>query len=99
MALGGHRLLVPHVQHYEASVILLEVLGDDEWSFSCGLRGAVLRLAALWCSVNFASLMLAVLAGAPISILVGAPISVLAMPVNPQGRGDYYLHERALLED
>lgn len=37
---------VPARQHTKASEILLEVLGDDEWSFSHALRRAVLRFIA-----------------------------------------------------
>ena len=92
LALGGHRLWIPASQHAEASAILLEVLGEDEWSFSYGLRRAVLRLMA-FCAVFFSPMYL-------IGFWLGAitlpetmlwPLSAFAFPANPQGRGDYFL--------
>ncbi|HVR90055.1 MAG TPA: hypothetical protein VHG29_03030 [Novosphingobium sp.] len=96
VALGGHRLWVPASQHLAASEILLEVLDDEEWSFSFGLRKAVLRVVGVWVATYSAMILAAVTMGAfPVSALLLAPFGALAFPVNPQGRGDYYLHPSA----
>lgn len=92
LALGGHRLWIPASQHEEASAVLLEVLGDDEWSFSFGLRWAVLRMMALWGALSLAMAFGGVWVGVvtlPETLL--APLAALWLPANPQGRGDYYL--------
>ena len=92
LALGGHRLWVPASQHGAASAILLEVLGEDEWRFSFGLRRAVIRLLAVWAVPQAAFYAMGLWVGllGP-SYLLFAPLTFLAVPVNPQGRGDYYL--------
>ncbi len=92
LALGGHRLLVPLSQHRAATAVLLEVLGNEEWGFSYGLRRAVLKRLGLW--AGFWSLVAIAMAFAgivPVWQVLATPLSALAMPVNPQGRGDYYL--------
>ncbi len=92
LALGGHRLMVPAYQHRLATDLLLEVLGDDEWGFNYGLRRAVLRLIAFWTGLYLLFMIsIIVEGGLPIMALVYAPFSALSLPVNPQGRGDYYL--------
>lgn len=96
LALGGHRLWVPDFQYLEASEILLEVLGEEEWGFSRGLQRAVFRVAGFWALCYAAFLALASSAGlVTIFEIVEAPFAVLSVPVNPQGRGDYFLHPEA----
>ena len=83
---------VPAIQHCAASQVILEVLGTDEWGFSYGLQKAVLRLMAFWAIPFTAMGAIGVWSGAlPLSAFVLAPLSVITLPVNPQGRGDYYL--------
>ncbi|HEX4849000.1 MAG TPA: hypothetical protein VFV30_12720 [Novosphingobium sp.] len=95
-ALGGHRLWVPASQHMAASELLLEVLGEEEWAFSRGLQRAVLRFAGAWAGVSTAAaLVICSLGKAPMLWALMAPFSALTIPVNPQGRGDYYLHADA----
>lgn len=92
LALGGHRLWIPASQHQAASVILREVLGVEPWRFSCGLQRAVLRFAGIWAGISTSIALGAWLVStAPFVWILAAPLSVLMVPVNPQGRGDYYL--------
>lgn len=91
-ALGGHRLWVPASQHVAASELILEVLGEDEWSFSFGLRRAVLRVMAFWAGFFGLMFLPGLWLGAitlPEALLW--PLAVFTTPANPQGRGDYYL--------
>ncbi len=92
LALGGHRLWIPASQHEEASAVLLEVLGEEEWSFSYGLRRAVLRMMAFWVGFTGLAMMIGVWFGAyPWTAILAAPLAAFTTPANPQGRGDYYL--------
>ncbi|MCP5395694.1 MAG: hypothetical protein H6918_02985 [Sphingomonadaceae bacterium] len=91
VTLGGHRIWVPAYQHQQASELLVEVLGEDEWSFSYGLQRAVLRLLGVLMAYYAVCCAALVLAGGPLVGLAFA-LNILATPVNPQGRGDYYLH-------
>jgi hypothetical protein len=92
LVLGGHRLWIPASQHAEASAILLEVLGEDEWSFSFGARRAVLRFIGMFGAIGLAVGLGGAWFGVwslPAALL--SPFGVISFPVNPQGRGDYYL--------
>jgi len=92
LGLGGHRLWVPASQWREASAILRETGADRDWQFSWGLQRAVLRFLALWMGVYAAVVAWGVAAGAAsLWAMVGIPLSALTVPVNPQGRGDFYL--------
>jgi hypothetical protein len=91
-ALGGHRLWVPASQHMAAS--------EEEWAFSRGLQRAVLRFAGAWAGLSTAAaLVICSLGKAPMLWALMAPFSALTIPVNPQGRGDYYLHADARYPD
>jgi hypothetical protein len=91
-ALGGHRISVPASQWPEASAILREAGSDRDWQFSEGLRRAVLRFLALWLGIIAGSVALGVAAGVfTLWEFAYVPLSALAVPVNPQGRGDFYL--------
>ena len=71
---------------------MLEVLGEDEWSFSYGLRRAVLRVGLLWGGLwTVWVLGFAVMGLASLQEVILAPLAALTVPANPQGRGDYYL--------
>lgn len=92
LALGGHRLWVPVSQHVAASSLIIEVLGANEWEFSRGLQRAVLRVAGFWAVMYGLIGGLGWLSGDfPLLAATMAPLSALSTPVNPQGRGDYYL--------
>lgn len=92
LALGGHRVSVPAAQWQEASAILREIGADRDWQFSEGLRRAVLRFLALWAGLYGAAMTLTVAAGVfPAWALAGISFAALTVPVNPQGRGDFYL--------
>lgn len=92
LALGGHRLWVPASQHRAASDLLIEVLGEEEWTFSRGLQQAIFRFCGAWAAIWTALAGLGwLVGGAPLLYLFVAPLNALTIPVNPQGRGDYYL--------
>jgi hypothetical protein len=92
LALGGHRLWVPASQHEAASAVLRGVQGTEPWEFSYGLQRAVLRFAGTWVALSAAwALLWSWLGQASLVWAMAAPLSVLTIPVNPQGRGDYYL--------
>lgn len=94
VALGGYRLWIPGSHHRAASDLLVEVLGEDEWSFCPAARTAVLRFLGLWAVLQAAALGIAIVGiGLPVSSLLAVPLSLLTVPVNPQARGDYYLYE------
>ncbi|NMN05771.1 MULTISPECIES: hypothetical protein [unclassified Novosphingobium] len=96
LALGGHRLWIPASHHAIASDLLDEVLGEEEWAFSYGLRRAVLRSMSLWAACNIVPGAIAVYAGIlPAFALLALPLAAFTVPVNPQGRGDYFLTEPA----
>jgi len=96
LVLGGHRLWVPASQHKHASNLILEVLGEDEWGFSRGLQRALFRVCGAWGGLMTAwAAGLWILGQVPVLGVLMAPLCVLGMPVNPQGRGDYYLHGEA----
>jgi hypothetical protein len=96
LTLGGHRLRVPATQHVVASAILLEVFDEEEWGFSYGLRRAVLKFLGLWLGILGATMGVAFASAAvPLGFMLMVPFAVLSVPVNPQGRGDYFLAETA----
>lgn len=96
LALGGHHLWVPAAQHRAASELLIEVLGAEQWAFSSGLQRAVIRFAGAWAGIWTTWAIAAWLLGqASILWVFAAPLNAVTIPVNPQGRGDYYLHPDA----
>ena len=92
LALGGHRIWVPASRWVEASAIFREAGADREWHFSKGLQRAVLRFLALWVGLNGGIVAFFAAGGAFLPWTLWAiPLSVLSVPVNPQGRCEYYL--------
>ena len=92
LALGGHRIWVPANKWAEASAILREAGADQAGEFCVGLQRAVLRFLALWVGLYGAATAFAVAAGQyPPAAFVAVPFAALTVPVNPQGRGDFYL--------
>lgn len=92
LALGGHRIWVPASQYELASSVLREAGADRDWQFSKGLQRAVLRFLALWIALYGSVIGLGITAGAMSAwAMLWVPLSGLAVPVNPQGRGDFFL--------
>ncbi|MCR2834462.1 hypothetical protein [Parerythrobacter lacustris] len=92
LALGGHRLYVAAGEHAAASELLREAGVEASWSFSYGARRAVLRFLALPLSIAGLTIGAGIAAGAlPFWVLLQVPFAVLGVPVNPQGRPDYFL--------
>jgi hypothetical protein len=97
LALGGHAVWIPACAHEVATRLLIEVLDAEEWGFSTGPRRAILRFMALWAGLHAAITLPFVLGEAlPVAALLEVPFALITVPVNPQARGDYYLHEAAL---
>ena len=93
IAVGGFRLTVPAWQYGDASAILADMLAVPESEPGSHIRRAVGRLAlATMGSVAVILSPYAVLFGmkALIAVLL-SPVMLLQLPVNPQGRGDYFL--------
>ena len=93
IAIGGFRLTVPAWQHGDASTVIAEMLAAPEPLPSAQPRRAVGRLvAAMMGSVTLFVSPYALAFGikAMLPVLL-TPIFMLGIPVNPQGRGDYYL--------
>lgn len=96
LALGGHRLRIPASQHEAASALMIEVLSKEPWTFSYGLQRAVLRFVGAWVALwTTCALTLWGLGQTSFVWVLLAPLNAVTVPVNPQGRGDYYLYARA----
>ncbi|MGV7122857.1 hypothetical protein [Sphingopyxis sp. 550A] len=96
IAIGGFRLTVPAWQYEDASEILAEMLTVPEIQPGDHMRRAIGRLAlATMGSVAVVLTPCAALFGvkALIAVLI-SPAMLLQLPVNPLGRGDYYLSPR-----
>lgn len=93
LALGGFRLMVPALQHQEASQIIADTPGFGTENFSYGLQRAIIRFLLIWLGLVFL-MGLAKTAVQPenwLADLVMAPLFTLSVPVNPQGFGSYLL--------
>ncbi|GAA4642227.1 hypothetical protein GCM10023115_04500 [Pontixanthobacter gangjinensis] len=82
LALGGHRIRILKCDYGKASALIRETGAADSWEFSFGHRKAVVRLLCSWGGLQCAAALWS---------FVFVPLSILAMPINPQGRGDYFL--------
>lgn len=93
VAIDGFRLTVPAWQYGDASSLLADMLARPEPEPNRHAMRAIGRLAlATMGSVAVVTLPLASLFGLKILVSVlFSPLSLLQLPVNPQGRGDYYL--------
>lgn len=91
LALAGHRIWVPATQLDHASALIREIGANANWAFSYGLRKAVLRFLSVWLGTLAPFYVMGIAVGAPVWTLVTLPLNILSVPVNPQGRGDYYL--------
>ena len=91
LALGGHRISVPASQWAEASAILRESGASWDWGFNDGLRRAVLRFLGVWlCLYGGVAALTALASPIPLWVIGSVPLAMV-VPVNPQGRGDFYL--------
>ena len=92
LLLGSHRLWIPACQLEQASAVIRRAGLEGNWQFSRGLQRAVLRFLAIWMGSHLVLILPYVLSGLlPITVIAILPVSALTVPVNPQGRGDYYL--------
>jgi hypothetical protein len=93
VAIGGFRLTVPAWQHGDASALLEEILAQPEPEPNSHARRALGRFAIAtmgWMTIGV--LPYAALPGAnALVIILFSPVTLFTLPVNPQGRGDYYL--------
>lgn len=98
IALGGFRLTVPAWQHAEASGVIAGMLGSPAPEFSRHMQRAIGRLVlAIIGSVAVFVLPYAAIWGAKgLLVILASPLFMLGIPVNPQGRGDYFLSAPAL---
>lgn len=92
LALGGYRLWVSEADWPVASDILRQSAAGAPDSVSTGPRRAIIRfwLAALGAQAAFLLPTLVALGTIPAQLAL-APLSMVLVPVNPQGRADYYL--------
>jgi hypothetical protein len=91
LALGGHRIWVPASQWAEASAILREAGADRDQAFSTGLQRAVLRFLGVWfCIYSGVAAVTALGSAIPLWVIASIPLAMV-VPVNPQGRSDFYL--------
>lgn len=92
LALGGYRLWVSAADWPAASDILRQSAASAPDDMTNGARRALIRFLGVWIGAH-----LAIVAPVLPSMLVSAPwvLALLALqgiiPVNPQGRADYYL--------
>lgn len=90
LALGGHRIWILSSQWAEASAVLREAGADQAAPFSAGLQRAVLRFLSLWLGLYGGAMVIGMAAGAfALWELAYLPFAAV-VPVNPQGRGDFY---------
>lgn len=92
LALGGYRLWVSEADWPAASDILRQSAASAPDSVVTGPRRAIFRF---WAATAGASAVFVLPALATFGSLAAgmllAPLSMLLVPVNPQGRADYYL--------
>ena len=92
LALGGRRLMVLECDYVAASDILREVSLDDSQSTTPAVRNAVLRIASFWVGINGPWLVIGVRTGMmSIWATILFALNMAIIPVNPQGRADFYL--------
>jgi hypothetical protein len=92
LALGGYRLWVSVADWPIASEILRQSAAIAPEDLSTGPRKTIFRLWAAVLLIQAVFVLPALAAFGTLAIeLVLAPLSMLVIPVNPQGRADYYL--------
>lgn len=93
IAIGGFRVTVPVWQYRDASAILAEMLAVPEPESGPHMRRVIGRFAlATMGSVAVVVLPYTALFGFKVlAFILFSPVAMLQLPVNPHGRGDYYL--------
>jgi hypothetical protein len=93
IAVGGFRLTVPASQHEDASAVIAAMLAEPEPPPSVQPRRAIGRLViAMTASVTMMISPYVIALGIKAMLaVVFAPTFMLGIPVNVQGRGDYYI--------
>lgn len=92
LALGGYRLWVAEADWLAASDILRQSACAAPDSLSTGPRRAIFRFWAAVVAVQAMVVLPALAVFGTLAIeLALLPLSMLIVPVNPQGRADYYL--------
>jgi hypothetical protein len=92
LALGGYRLWVAEADWSAASDILRQSAARAPDTICIGPRRAIFRFWAAVLAVQAMFVLPALAAFGTLAIeLVFAPLALLVVPVNPQGRTDYYL--------
>ena len=90
--LGGYRLMVIEDDASSAREILRQSGVCDPDQAPNGTRRALLRFMAVYLGLKAGFLAFASLFGAvPMGVWVLIPVEAISIPVNPQGRGDYFL--------
>lgn len=97
IAIGGFRLTVPHWQFADASALLREMLAEPEPPVGSHMRRAIGRfmLATLGSSSFLALPFVLTMGPNALLAILAYPLMVLTVPVNPQGRADYFLSAAA----
>ena len=92
LALGGYRLRVFPQDHRAASDILRGAGATENHVVSTGARKAIVRFALAWLGIVAVYCAPALWLGGfqPGKTLLLVPLQ-LVMPVNPQGKADYFL--------
>ncbi len=92
LALGGYRLRVFEEDYQVSSDILREAGTAEQGVVSTGPRKAIIRFALAWIGVTLPFSAMALVAS---DFRVSEPLLVtpieLIIPVNPQGKADYFL--------
>ena len=92
LALGGYRLWMSEADWPVASDILRQSAASAPDTVCTGPRRALVRFWLVALAAQAAFLLPAVVALGTIPVaVVLAPLSMFFVPVNPQGRTDYYL--------
>lgn len=92
LALGGYRLWVSEADWPAASDILRQSAVNSPDVVATGPRRAILRFWAVVMAVHAVFVLPALAAfGTAASMLLLSPLNMLIVPVNPQGRADFYL--------
>lgn len=92
LALGGYRLRVSEGDWATASDILRQSAASAPDSLVTGPRRALFRFWAAVVAVHAMFVVPALAAfGSAAAVLLLSPLNMLIVPVNPQGRADYFL--------
>ncbi len=92
LALGGYRLWVSEADWSVASELLRQSAASAPDSVVTGPRRAILRFWSVALAPQLALIVPALMsAGTAAAAALLFPFSMVFMPVNPQGRADYFL--------